>query len=150
MNSPNLTLQCYRAIRNERRANDLTVEALLRDVYASLTMTIANVVHAVASGYAEYDARQERRRRHYRRAMRAVSQTRIARDVRAASSLVAVSAPELATAPPLVHFAPQTGKHRLHNAIASSAVSDDEAPLAPEAHVCDRASRQSPRDVTTS
>lgn len=149
LNSPSLTLQCYRAIRSERRANDLTVEALLREVLASLATTFAKAIDATAGAYTSYNARQERRRRHYRRAMRAVSQTRTARDVRAAGSLVAVSVPELVTAPTLVHFAPQTGKQRQHNAVVTTAF-DDEAPLAPEAHVCDRATRKPSHAVTAS
>lgn len=148
MNSPSLTLQCYRAIRNERRANDLTVEALLREVFASLAMSIANAIHTAASEYSAYNERQERRRRHYRRAMRAVSQTRTARDVRTAKAIAAFSAPKPATAP-LVHFAQQTGKQRQYNAIVPMTL-DDETTLAPEAHVCDRPDRKPTRDVTTS
>ncbi len=148
MNSPSLTLQCYRAIRNERRANDLTVEALLREVLVSLATTISNVLHAVAGEYAAYNARQESRRRHYRRLMRAVGQKRTARDLRPVTLLATSDAPGLAPAP-LVHFAPQAGKQRQYNAVAQTAPGD-EAPLAPEAHVCDRASRQPARDVTTS
>ena len=149
MNSPSLSLQCYRAIRNQRRANDLTVEALLREVFASLTITIANAFHTVAGEYAAYNERQERRRRHYRRAMRVVSRTRTARDVRAANVLVTENTPELAAAPAIVHFAPQTGKQRQYNAVVPTA-SGHEAPLAPEAHICDRANRKPARDVTAS
>lgn len=148
MNSPSLTLHCYRAIRNERRANDLTVEALLQEVFASLAMSIANAIHTAASEYSAYNERQERRRRHYRRAMRAVGQTRTARDIRTANAPATMNAPKLAPAP-LVHFAQQTGKQRQYNAVVPTA-SGHEAPLAPEAHVCDRANRKPTRDVTAS
>lgn len=140
------SIQCLFAIRNERRANDLTVEALVRDIMASAQAALLKSFYAISEFYTAYHKRQERRRHHYRRAMRALSF-----DKKPASDAAVTAAPqitEIADAPQLadahiIHFTSyRTGQ------IAKASVQDD-ADAIPAAHVCDYAKWAS-RNATAS
>lgn len=129
------SIQCLFAIRNERRANDLTVEALVREVAASVQAALTNGFFVIAEFYTAYHKRQERRRHHYRRAMRTLSFNKTP------ASTVAVAAPlahvtEIADAPQLadahiIHFV--SYKTRQLKKVAPQ----DDAGEIPAAHVCE-------------
>lgn len=129
------SIQCLFAIRNERRANDLTVEALVREVAASIQDALLKSFYAVSEFYTAYHKRQERRRHHYRRAMRTLSF-----DKKAATA-VAVGAPlaqlaDIADAPQLadahiIHFVSYKTRQ------TAKVLMQDDCDEIPAAHICE-------------
>lgn len=141
------TIQCLFAIRNERRANDLTVDALVRDVAASIQAALLQGVLFVANAYTAHQKREERRRHHYRRAMRSLNFEK--RPVRVAAAIAPVAkVAEIADAPQLadahiIHFA--SYKTRQVEKIPAHG----DAGEIPAAHVCEFA-KHAARDATAS
>lgn len=140
------SIQCLFAIRNERRANDLTVEALVREVAASVQATLLKSFYAISEFYTAYHKRQERRRHHYRRAMRTLSfDKKLGTAVVVAATPVAQAA-EIAAAPQpadahIIHFAASKARQTVKTAV------QDAAGEIPAAHVCEFA-RHAGRNVT--
>lgn len=132
------SIQCFRAVRAERRANDLTVEALVRDVFNSAVSTASSLFAASVGWYAAYDKRQQRRRHHYRRAMNAVSAKRVAAQVQRVPALPVVTSQKFTDAS-FVHFADAQAS-ALPNAVVS--VSHAATPELPPAYVCADARRR--------
>lgn len=126
------TIQCLFAIRNERRANDLTVEALVAEVATSVQATLLQGVLFIANAYTAHRKREERRRHHYRRAMRALSNgKRVVAAVAPVATVAEIAdAPQLADAH-IIHFA--SYKTRPVETIPVH----DGAELILEAHVCE-------------
>lgn len=141
------SIQCFSAIRNERRANDLTVEALVREIAASVQATLLKSFLAISEFYTTYHKRQERRRHHYRRAMRTLSFDKNATPAVAAPLAQAIAPLATATDAPepadahIIHFASYKTRP-----VAKTLAQDDDAEI-PAAHVCDFAKWTS-RDAT--
>ena len=75
------SIQCYRAVRADQRANDLTIDAIIRDVLASVVSALTQATNTLTGWYSHHARRRQRRRHHYRRAVAAVSTQRLARDL---------------------------------------------------------------------
>lgn len=141
------TFQCLFAIRNERRANDLTIEALVREVATSVQTGLLQGVLFFVNAYTAHKKREARRRHHYRRALRSLSYDKsVTRVVAAVAPLAKVAevadAPQLADAH-IVHFA--SYKVRPVETIPTHNGAEEILP----AHVVDF-SKQTHRDVTAS
>lgn len=141
------SIQDLFAIRNERHANDLTIGALMREVAESVQATLLKSFFAITEFYTAHQKRQERRRHHYRRAMRALSFDKPAIDVAVAAAPLAQVA-EIAEAPQLadahiIHFTSYKTRQ------LAKAPAPDDADDIPAAHVCAYA-RWASRNLTAS
>lgn len=104
------TIQRLFAIRNERRANDLTIEALVREIVTSVRAGLLHIALAFTTTYSAYRKREDRRRHHYRRALRSLSYGKHAKPMAVAALAPQANLAEVADAPQLadahiIHFA---------------------------------------------
>lgn len=133
------TIQCLFAIRNERRANDLTIEALAREIAISVQAALLQGAVFFTNAYTAHQKREARRRHHFRRALRSLSYdkpvTHMAAVVAPPAKTVEITdAPQLADAH-IAHFASYKVRP-----VETIPVQDGAEEILP-AHVCEFAKR---------